>query len=184
MSVRVTAILGHPWEHFARENLQKIASAISGAANDLKFCPMPPSKTPEEDFATYGSTLCSVTNSFTWRFGSKVIILSSCDRWSRFLINSECRQLFLNTCKRICVLSKSSEVLILPGGSVIEDLIYDNAVFETFKDAASQHWGPANININRIYEENELYRNNGKRVDYALVHTNGLFEGERTVTNY
>ena len=188
MSVRVTAIFGHSWERFSREIVQNIATAVSVNTNDLKFFPEPPFKTAEEDFAASGCVFCSLAHSYTLLFGSRTLILSSPDRWSRFLINVDCRQSFLRACRSISPLSRSSEILIIPGGTIIEDLYYDRAPFEEFKKAAARNWGSANIDIDHIYGENEVYRNNGKRVDYALVSASSplvcnTFETKHTTTS-
>ena len=169
MSVCVSAIIAHPWKGFSRDIAQNVASTISGTTDPPKYLLEPPIKTPEDDFLAHGYVHCSLANSFMLDFGSKVLIFGNADRWSRFLINIECRRSFLTVCKNLTVLCQAPEVLLLPEGSIIEDLLHDGATFDTFKQAASRHWGPPNIDIDRIYGEDELYRNNGKRVDYALI---------------
>jgi hypothetical protein len=174
MSVWVTSILAHPWESFSRDLAQKIASIVSGTIDSPRYILEPPLKSPEDAFSAHGNVHCSLANNFTLYFGAKVLILGKADPWSTFLTNGECRRSFLTACKDLAGLCLATEILLLPEGTAIEALLYDGAAFDHFKQAANKHWGPPNIEIDRIYREDELYRNNGKRVDYALIQAETL----------
>jgi hypothetical protein len=167
MSVWVSAILEHHWK-FSQKKIQEVARAISNQLQPIEWSNIDSFSSPNSQFAATKSVLYFLPDNFNLWFGKKTITLEHTDRWSRFLTNKQSRQHFLKASKTLAKLTKANEMLILPEGTILEDLRQSGS-FDDFKREANKIWGLPNLDIDRIYTENEAYQNSGKRVNYFLI---------------
>ena len=169
MSVWVTAMLSHPWNGFSDEIVQRLSRAVSSETALPKWSPDPDFKSAEEAFNSQKGAMFFLPGNFTLFFGKQFLILEHTDRWSTFLVNAESRRRVLIVCRSLLHLTESKEILLLPEGTVLMDLYYDSASFEAVKSAAAEKWGAPNLNLHRIYTEEEINKNLGERVNYFLI---------------
>ena len=81
------------------------------------------------------------------------------------------RRLFLSGCKAAAQLAGAEELILLPDGTVLEDLVRTGVEYEDFKRSAQEQFGPPDLDIHKIYSEREIRKLRQKRIHYFLVKT-------------
>lgn len=123
----------------------------------------------ERDYAEYGSVTFRLRHGFTLRTGRRIVILSHNDRWAGFLMHQSVRQEFMSVCYKVARINNASEILVLPQGTELEDVLFENVNFQEVKKRAEQLWGPPDLDLARTYNEEDIRGMGAKRVHYVLA---------------
>src|SRR5438552_801372 len=155
MSVCLSAIMSHHWQSFSREAIDQVAHAACSEAPPPRWRLISESSSAENDFARSGLASFRLLSGFTLRFARATLSLNHDDRWSALLVHREVRERFLSACRRVAHVAGAAEILVLPEGTVLEDSLYEGAVFDEIKNRAKNAWGPPDPDVSRIYGEEE-----------------------------
>lgn len=123
----------------------------------------------EKDFEMHGCASVGFSGRFFLRFSRRILVIDYAERWTSFLQLHDTRRYFLTACFRLCDLAKSSEIMIVPEGSIVADLAYGKANFQDVKQQAELVWGKPDLDIEHIYSEEEVALLGTNRVHYFLV---------------
>ena len=97
--------------------------------------------------------------------------LTLATRWTAILMHKGERKQFLSGCKAAARLAGADELLLLPEGTIVEDLLREGVDYKEFKRRAEEQLGSPDLDIHRIYTEREIRELRQKRVHYFLVKT-------------
>jgi hypothetical protein len=161
--------MSHNWLDFSRDRVSMIARAVSSHLGPSRWRQLSEGASPEEEFRADGWVSFHLPGDFIVRLARKIVGLDHGSRWSAFLTDQATRQQFLAASNGLARIAAAREILLLPEATVLADLFADNVDFDEVKHRASQEWGPADLDISRIYTEYEVRRMTGQRVHYFLV---------------
>jgi hypothetical protein len=168
MSTCISSIMSHKWPTFSLEFVENVVRAIrpgSGASYKL----ISESGSANQDFVNNHFVLFSVSDGFSLRFGQKILGVNFDERWSIFLIQKGSRERVISVFNRIASVARSREALLLPGGTILEDAFFDGVDFNEVKKRALKCWGSADLDIGKLYAEDELSMLGHDRVHYFVI---------------
>lgn len=173
MSVWTSAVIEHPWNEFSEQIIRQISQAATGSQEFPRWFGCPDVKSAEEAFKAHGDVAFFLPEDFSLCFYSNILELQQAIRWSSFLTVSQKRHDFLRACKLVAQLCSAKELIFLPEG--VADLFIDSkTTFEEFKVALARELGPPDLDISRLYTEQEVSEMPQDRVHYchALIAKN------------
>ena len=161
--------MSHPWAQFSEPIIDQLADAISPNAQLPRWRLISESGFAARDFEMYGAASFRVSNIYNLCFASKILMLGNQERWLASLSDRAVRQTFLEVCRRVAGITGAKELLLLPEGTILNDLLYDRIGFDGLKNRAEDVWGKADLDIHRIYSESEVRRFEVDRIHYFLT---------------
>lgn len=171
MSVWASAVISHPWAEFSEDIIQRISWAATGARTAPKWFGDPDFKSAQENFNTYGSVSFFLPQQYSLLISRTLMELTLATSWKAILMHKGERKQFLLGCKAVAQLAGADELIVLPDGTVMEDLIRECAKYNEFKHATEEKLGPPDLDIHKIYSEREIRELRQKRIHYFLVKT-------------
>lgn len=171
VSVMASAIIGHPWTEFSETTVQRISWAATGARTAPKWFGNPELKSAEEDFKTHGYAPFFLPRRYSLYFSRNIMELKLATRWSAILIHKGERRQFVSACQAVARVVGADEMILLPEGTILEDLVRSSVTYSEFKLAAKEQLGPPDLDIHKIYCEREIRALRQKRIHYFLVST-------------
>ena len=162
-------MFSHGWRVFSKGLIEEIGHTISPEGAVTKWLPHPQLKSPEEEFAKEGTVYFFLPLNFSIRFGRRVLDLNHSERWSSLLMNREVRQHFLSVSNNVAQFADAREILLLPEGTILQDSLCEDVDFDEIKRRAHHEFGPPDLDISKIYAEDDIRRMVGKRVHYFLI---------------
>ncbi len=173
MSVWTSAVIGHPWNEYSEEVIERISLAATGNNESTKWFGGDGSKTVREDFKAHGYASFFLPNDFTLHFHSYVLELGLAIRWSSFLMISQKRHVFVRACKSVAQFSSAKDLIFIPEG-VANLFISDRTTFAGFEKAVAEKLGPPDLDIRKLYTEREISKLGQSRVHYFHVGTSDI----------
>jgi len=169
MSVWTSAIIGHQWGASSLKQITHILSIIPSETGAPQKRLVSESGSAEQDFAEFGAATFLLSQRFMLKVGRQIIVLIDNKKWSGLLMDQATRQDFLSVCYKISNITGASKILLLPEGTVLEELLYENLDFDSVKKRAQELWGPPDLDVNCVYSGEDLHKIGSDRIHYMLI---------------
>jgi hypothetical protein len=169
MSISTIAIFPHYWPDFCAEYIQQLAELLAAHKDSAVWRQCLEFRSPEEEFATQGSTMFHVGNEISLFYGKRLLVVDYAGRWTAFLSDSSIRQRFDLLVRRIVCFLRSGEALLLPEGTELMDCFYEGADFATTKRFALDRWGQPDLDPSKLYTLHEIETMPKERIHYFLL---------------
>ena len=174
MSVFCSAIIGHRWNGFSQGTIEQISKAVSDEQRQPEWLKFSQHASADEEFTDGGVVTFGLPGRFSLTYATNLLDLGYGIRWTAFLIHKIDRTTFLSACKKVVELARTTELILLPEGTGIQDDVRSGIDFEEIKRQTFKTLGPPDLDIRKIYTEDEINRFSQSRVHYFLVDTTEL----------
>jgi len=168
MSVFISSFISHHCSGFSRSFIEQVARTAVAEGGTTEWRRLG-SESPESEFKKDGWVSFRLPGGYTLKFSRRFLSLNYDKRWSALLTLKDVRRAFLSTCKRTAIAVGASEILLLPQGTKIEDLLSQDIDFPGVKQHARRYWGPPDLDISHIYSESEVSLLAAGRVHYFIL---------------
>jgi hypothetical protein len=179
MSVCLSALMGHPWRKFSRKYVDDVALGLSQESSVPNWKQSSRPGSPGRLLARFGYVTFDLPGcGYFLTFGRRLVELRHFYRWATLLVEPEVRQEFLSACDKVARLWGITEMILLPEGTEIHDLLYyprDPKIsdFEHLKQTTRALWGPPDLDILHYYTEKERDALGWERIHYFLMRREG-----------
>jgi hypothetical protein len=159
--------VSHKWSSLSNSIVDEIAEAVTSEKRPVYKRILEPGDNRHKIFND-GSELFLSQDGFSIRFGKRVLELGVSQRWEHFLLYKTVRRHFLAALKRVAVVAGAQEALILPEGTILADVLYENVEFHAVKKRAIGKFGPPDLRPSQFFTKQGLSRLSSERVHYFL----------------